>query len=92
MKHLEERKDFVKNEELKRRYTQEGLEVPVEENHTEPKNLLSRENFIKDKELKEKYNVDDTSTSGGILTVLKPLDESERCLNFEDFIKMRKKE
>lgn len=92
MKHLEDMKYFVKNEERKRRYSQEGLEIPTEENHNKSKNLPSRDYFIKDKEQNEKFNVDETSISTEIEPVLNPFDESERCINFEDFIKIRKKE
>ena len=49
MKHVTERQDFVKNEELKRIYKKQGFNVPIEEQVYKPHNFLSRDAFVNDK-------------------------------------------
>ena len=87
MKHLEERRDFVKNEELKRKYLQEGIETPLDENEYQPKNLISREGFVENKELMEKYSREENDTPKGKIFNMKPLESDEKCLNFSEFLK-----
>lgn len=87
MKHLEERRDFVKNEELKRKYQKEGFETHVDENDYQPKNLISREGFVENKELMEKYSREENDTPKGKIFNMKPLGGDEKCLSFSEFLK-----
>ena len=83
MKYLEERKDFVKNEELKRRYQQEGREVPAEEFGNQLNNLLTRNDFIESDELREKYGKEQSTDNNGVKLNLSLFNE-EKCLSFSE--------
>ena len=90
LKNLEGRKDFVKNEELKREYLKEGLEIYEEKYGDEISNFLTREDFIDSDELLEKYNREQSSNNKGIKLNLPLLGDDEKCLSFDEYLKMKK--
>ena len=89
MKHLEDRKDFVKNEELKRRYEQEGCEVPSQEFGNQLNNLLTRNDFVESDELREKYSKEEPSKKFDVKLNPNLLDRNEKCLGFTDYLKTK---
>ena len=91
MKNVTERQDFVKNEELKRKYREMGFQVPIEEQVYKPHDFLSREAFLNDRELNEKYRKAENISISGKAFNLKPLSHKERCLGFGEFLKSRMK-
>lgn len=91
MKHLEELKDFVKNEELKRIYQRDGYEVPVDEYGNQLNNLLTRKDFVESDELREKYSREELSNNNGVELNLQPLDDAERCLSFAEYLKRKER-
>lgn len=84
--HVIERKNFVHDEELKKKYEDGELES-LKENNFQIHNILRREDFVKDDDLRNRYSMSETN-----LPILespqkvKLLDKNEKLLGFDEFV------
>lgn len=89
MSHVIERKDFIQNMELKKKYEEQS----IDESNCQLHNILTREEFVNDEDLRNRYR--STGTNLPLLESIqdvKLLGKEERVLGFEDYTNRKDKE
>ena len=89
MSHVIERKKFIQNMELKKKYEEQS----IDESNYQLLNILTREEFVNDEDLRNRYG--STGTNLPLLESIqdvKLLGKEERVLGFEDYTNRKNKE